>query len=730
MANIYSLQLLRNGSPFTSYTAAVDAITSGTEQDGVIKLARYTSNESDSATTKYNTNTIKTIFGIRHSGINGESGWTIFDSYHEVIQDIQNQIDSMTGGAGSIAQQIKAALDQLDFAGVTGNVVTQVTQENGLVAASGANVGNLVLTDYTQGSDSGDVAATDSINAAFAKLQNQIDAANEAKDAAIADLDYTDTAVTGNYVSEVNETDGKISVTRVALPSAGPFAEAGKPITAVSETLGEVSASAGTINAEFVNVADSGNLFTASTVEGVLAEIDAAYKAADDVIVGDATESGDTLGKLEDRIEALATDAKEYHIVKETSDIPAELKERYKLVDAAGNVSGNTIDIPKDSHIVEINYISDPSDAHYQNLEYVYLDASGATKTEYVDMANLILETEFASGVTSTNGVAHGVVDPTSESFLTVGADGFKLSGVQDAINAASGDLQDALDELSGKSVTGIDMTGGTAAITANTDGTKKITINTDGSQILATGYAKGSDASAIAATDSINAALAKLENQVDAAKAAATTKVVEGTDAGNNLEIVPTTSLTDGSVTYTINLTDVASDSALTAEIAARKAVDGQNGDTYAANSNTNYISGATSLNDADVKLDAAIKALEGAAQTEIDAIEAAVGLGTDGTHQTSTGNYTSTATTIEGEIVALDSQVKANADAIEDLQDSYISGITMNGTGVTVNDNVAALTATYTNIAVNSENGMVITTDANGGLTFQFGTLDAGTY
>ena len=119
-------------------------------------------------------------------------------------------------------------------------------------------------------------------------------------------------------------------------------------------------------------------------------------------------------------------------------------------------------------------------------------------------------------------------------------------------------------------------------------------------------GYSKDSTAKgAIAATDTINTALSKLEN----AAAASSTTVAEGTDAGDNMEIVETTNATDGHKTYTINLTDVASKKALDAEIAARKAVDGQSGQTYAANSGTNYISEATSLNDADVKLDAAIK-------------------------------------------------------------------------------------------------------------------------
>ena len=50
----------------------------------------------------------------------------------------------------------------------------------------------------------------------------------------------------------------------------------------------------------------------------------------------------------------------------------------------------------------------------------------------------------------------------------------------------------------------------------------------------------------------------------------------------------------------------------ALDAEIAARKAVDGQNGDKYAANANVNYIGDATSLNDADIKLNDALASLD----------------------------------------------------------------------------------------------------------------------
>ena len=75
-------------------------------------------------------------------------------------------------------------------------------------------------------------------------------------------------------------------------------------------------------------------------------------------------------------------------------------------------------------------------------------------------------------------------------------------------------------------------------------------------------------------------------------------------------------------SVTLTQN--DIASASALTAEIAARKAVDGQTGQTYVANTTYKHISAATSLNDADVKLNDAITAETKARQDAIDALDA----------------------------------------------------------------------------------------------------------
>ena len=418
---------------------------------------------------------------------------------------------------------------------------------------------------------------------------------------AILGMDKAADAVAGQVVTTVSEVDGVVSETKANVKDLqlGGYA---KDTTATGDI-----ASTDTINAALSKLENKANAITIANADGSInvttgatgTDINVNIKSGEKVLAKDGNAG-------------LYTDL---DLVKITTGLPETVKERYQLLATDDSQIGVNIDVPKDSHIVSINYIT--TGEHAQNLEYVYIDASGQTQTTYVDMAELVLETEFASGVTVTDHIAHGVVDPTSESFLTVGTDGFKVSGVQDAIDAK---------------VNALDVTGDTAvagqyvAAIEQTDGVVAVKTRANVSEAVLTNYVKGTDDSAVAATDTVNQAVSKLENQIDAAKAAATTKVVEGTDAGNNMTITPTTSATDGSVTYTVDLTDVASKAALDAEIAARKAVDGQNGDTYAANANTNFISDATSLNDADVKLDTAIKTLSGNAHDAMIARDDAV--------------------------------------------------------------------------------------------------------
>jgi len=122
----------------------------------------------------------------------------------------------------------------------------------------------------------------------------------------------------------------------------------------------------------------------------------------------------------------------------------------------------------------------------------------------------------------------------------------------------------------------------------------------------------------------------------------------------------------------------------------------------TYAANASTNYLTTATSLKNADEKLDIQVKANETAIsqettdrvtavgnlsndlgtettnrtnadsglQTEIDHIETGAGLNNDGTYTANgSANYIAAATDLKNADTLLDAQVKTNADAITTL-------------------------------------------------------------
>lgn len=429
----------------------------------------------------------------------------------------------------------------------------------------------------------------------------------------------------------------------------------------------------GTVPAAQVSVADSGDKFAAANVEAALSE-------------------------LKDDIATVGGAAKSYKIV-EVGELASTSYAEYKIQEKIGNgnwgdVTGSSpIVVPKDNAFVTAQLghdgatadastgtITDGSGEDALLIEYV--NGSGVYTLVAVPIGAFLKESEFKDGLqVNGNGEVSVKIDSTSEGFLTVSADGVKLSGVQNAINAAVEALDATDTAADGQYVSSVSEANGIVS-----------TTKANVSDAVLNGYAKGTDATAIAATDSLKAALSKLENQVDKAKAAATTKVVEGTDAGNNLEITSATSATDGSTTYTINLTDVASKTALDAEIAARKAVDGQNGQTYAANGSANYISGATSLNDADVKLDAAIKTEVDRANSAETAIDSAIGLtkaaSGEGRTFTPTSNYggtgASAATSVIDNMQKIDAALKAVSDKADAIQ-YKVNGTTLEFYGMT---------------------------------------------
>ena len=671
-------------------------------------------------------------------------------------------------------EKIASAITALDVtdAAVAGQYVSSVSETDGKISVSRADVSKAPLNDYAKGSDATAVAATDTVNQAISKLENQIDntkaaattkvekdananhltlASSTAADGSVTytigedniasktDLDALTGAVesftaatdakftelsaytkdvdgkvkalsagtiqlSADTIAYVNTVSGNIESVINAMDKAAS-AEDGKVVTTVSEVDGVVSETKANVKdlqlGGYVKDANAtGAIAGTDTINTALSKLENIVAAneisnADGSIVvteptGTATttdvkvniKSGEKVIKLDGEGGGLYTNL---NLVKITESLPTTVKERYEFRDSDNNKIGESIDIAKDSHIVSITY-----NEATQKLIYTYLDASGATQTTEVDMAHLILETEVENGIQSVNGKLSIELDTTGDDtgdgkFLTVGADGLKLDGVTDAINAAVNGLNYADTAVAGQYVTEVDETNGVISV-------QRANV----SDAVLNGYAKGEKpaSTAIAATDDVKGAIAKLEHQIDDAKAAATTKVVEGTDEGNNMTIVPTTG-DDNSVTYTVDLTDVASKNALDAEIAARKAVDGQTGQTYAANTGANYIAAAASLNDADVKLDAALKAVsdkvDAAKVTEGTSVENYVALALDTATTAGTTALTINDSALKTKIDAIDAAItaetKAREDAIADLDSStattdsghYITAITI---------------------------------------------------
>lgn len=510
--NVQNVKFLRNLNPFESRALARQALedNKGIAADGTALLARYTITDGQATD-------VKTLVGFV-AEINSTKYVTIFD---------------VEGGSADVEELRK-----------------EINAKLGTTFISSSNTVEANLTALS-GNSSTDTSATTSVEGAkrYAdELKNQ--------------MDYTGvTTGDGVYVTNVTQSDGIVSATTATLPSVTDAKEAKKVVVRVSEDKGEISIDRGTISSSaetmvLTDNADGGvnfevNIDGASIVQDPTSK---KIKVADSAL----TQYFGDEKTIHAEVDA-ATNKKTFNtllkIVKNANPSETEVKEEYFLADADGTAitGADTIKIYKDSHIVSITYITDSGDTHYQNLEYKYIDASGATKTEYVDISSLVLEAEFASGLTIENHVARGVVDPTSEKdsqdtpvdFLTVGADGFKINGIKDEIDRkinaldATGGTQtiatdkhvavevveanglittvtvtedniadaDDLAELSGNTITAITSTNGSITAQVNDAvGNKTANIETDASKIQMSGFTADNSKvfSGISVSDSI----------------------------------------------------------------------------------------------------------------------------------------------------------------------------------------------------------------------------------
>ena len=327
--------------------------------------------------------------------------------------------------------------------------------------------------------------------------ETSVEGAKRYTDGKIAELDFTDAAVENEYVSSVSEADGKITVSRTAIPIIG--------VTDTKE------------NDKFVtSIKLEGNIVKAERAQITSSQVS---RVATDI-------TGDTVEK------ALA-EVKDRSIVTLSSTTPSDgtsvLLKKYTLYQ--NNEEIGEIDIPKDLVVTSGSVVKGTwsgnvfTESESGNGTALKLVIANQTAPVYINTLDLVKDHVGVSGISisDTNEISIKIADGNEGNFLKLDAGGLKLEGVDAAIK---------------KSATVVEKKADDAHIT--------VTSRTE-----------------------------------------------------------------DGHVVYTIGSDNIASADSITAETATRKVIEGQSGNTYTANTGATYISGATSLNDADVKLDEAIKNL-----------------------------------------------------------------------------------------------------------------------
>ena len=328
--------------------------------------------------------------------------------------------------------------------------------------------------------------------------ETSVEGAKRYTDGKIAELDVTDAAEENKYVSSVSETDGKITVSRTAIPIVG-----------VTDTK------------------ENGKFVTSIKLEGNIVKAERAQITSSQV----SREATTSITGV--TVEAALKEVKDRSIVSLSSTTPSDgtsVLKKYTLYQNREEIG--EIDIPKDLVVTSGSVVKGTWSGNvFTEVESgkgtaLKLVIANQTEPVYINTLDLVKDHVGGNGIliSDTNEISIKIADGNEGNFLKLDAGGLKLEGVDAAIK---------------KSATVVEKKADDAHIT------------------------------------------------------------------------VSSRTETDGHIVYTIGSDNIASADSITAETATRKAIEGQSGNTYTANTGATYISGATSLNDADVKLDEAIKNL-----------------------------------------------------------------------------------------------------------------------
>lgn len=320
------------------------------------------------------------------------------DAIELINQTIGEWSESFSGEIATVAQAVLA--NKTAIATLNGGV-----EKEGSVAKAVADAKSELVNDASEGYDT------------LKGLEDEIKAVAksvEDKNVSAEGDDYVTASAEGNKVIVAASESTKASL-----------ALADSAVQSVVE-----GATNGTIAVDGKDVAVKG-LGSAAYTEASAYEVSGAAATVKTELLGDAADDYNTLGKLEDKIQAVEAAAKSYTISSVTVSGEENVLEAYALYDEDGTQAGETIKIYKDQSLKNVELSG-------QTLVFTYELAAGNEKTVSVDVSAFLSESEFGDGLQVVDHVVSVKKDASSEEFLSVSENGVKVSGIQDAINAAT----------------------------------------------------------------------------------------------------------------------------------------------------------------------------------------------------------------------------------------------------------------------------------------------------
>ena len=533
--------------------AALDALDATTVADENKIVSDVTqANGKISATTK-------NLTGVKLDGLSATAGTKIAstDTLGDALAKLQGQIDSM----------------DLSAVGTEGSVITSVSEEDGKVSAAATPVKDVKLTGYVKDTTkTGDIAATDDIEDALSKLENKaaaITIANDDKSINVT-TSTTGTNINVNIKSQehVLAKDGNAGLyTNIAISAV-----TGTELSSLGNNVKKAYKLVGTDNTklgEYIKIYKDSSLYRV-----YLGHIDDTI-AGDQPVVTDGT--GDTAlcfiyHKEDGTYELVKVNVEEFLSESEFKDglqvnnheVSVKVDASSEKVTTGEGVTGDVLTVGTDGVKVNniqnaINYAISTLDATLENGTTAGKASTGHVKVSIAETdgkltALTVSETNIADAddlatlsaktvteIGSSNSSIAVATATTAASDGTVKYDiitdaskikmtGFTSTDVLSGINATSS-VTEAFKEVD-KVITDNERTVSASLNDLETTKVENITVNgvegtfsnkvasvtIDGGDIKLNGYESGSSSAAVVATDTVNQAIGKLENQVKAA--------------------------------------------------------------------------------------------------------------------------------------------------------------------------------------------------------------------